>query len=80
MKQLKWSMPLVLLVTMTFSGCSWCEKVVEVEVDRPVYIDVPVRCTIPDVNCSWSGIPTHEVPVKLMECIVELKRASEVCQ
>ena len=80
MRQSVLSMLLVTSALMTFSGCSWCEKIVEVEIDRPVYIDVPVSCTIPDTNCSWTGVPTHEVSIKLMECIVNLKRASEVCK
>ena len=67
----------VLLISMTFNGC--CKPEI-IEVDKPIEVKVPIKCTVPDVNCSWSNVPTHEVPIKMMECIVNLKQARKVCQ
>ena len=66
---------LATLTTLTFSGCSWCETIVEV----PKPYAVPTPCEVPKVNCKFSGDGSEPV-VRLLECIVEQKKAMEVCQ
>ena len=61
------------------TACSWCE--IEVEKIKTVEIKVPQKCIVPKPQgCKWDNIPAHEVPVKLLECIIELKKNTEVCQ
>lgn len=65
---------LAILTTITFSGCSWCEKTIYV--DRPVEVLVPVKCEIPAVDCEFSGLGATPA-VKAFECISNQKRAME---
>lgn len=68
-----------IFISLTFNSCSLCQEVVEVEVDRPIYIDVPVSCTVPDTNCSWSDIPSNQIPIEMLKCIYDLKISIRVC-
>ena len=66
------------LVIVSCSGCS--EPRVEIQyIDRPVEVLVPVKCTVPDVECNWSGSDV-EVVAGMFKCIVDQKMASKVCQ
>ena len=66
----------VILTTMTFSGCTCKEQVRYVDVPLPYA--VPVPCDVPDVNCSFKGEGSEPV-IRMLECIVDQKKAIEVC-
>lgn len=66
---------LMLFALLLFSGCS--EKVY---IDRPVYVDVPVACKVPDVHCDFNLATDTEVIVRLRTCIEDLKKSIEVCK
>ena len=63
-----------ILILTLFSGCT---KEVIVEVPKPYA--VPVPCKVPDVHCEAKG-EDNEVIVGLLQCIIDLKRAAEVCK
>lgn len=64
----------VILTSILFDGCN---KEVIVEVPKPYA--VPVKCVVPDVNCTFSGSDV-EVLEEVMKCIVDLKSANKVCE
>jgi len=70
----------LILAILTYSGCCK-DKVITVE--KPVIkikeVKVPVKCKIPDVNCSFEG-NDFEPTEKLLECVIQQKRAMEVCK
>ena len=70
---------LMLLVTtilmLSISGCT--PKTIYV--DREVIVKVPVKCIVPNTPCDPRG-NDGEVVVDLMECIIDLKKAQEVCR
>lgn len=68
---------LAVLIITTFSGCG-CEPTVQF-VDRPVEVKVPIKCKMPEVQCSFEGTGA-EPAVKAFECISNQKRAMEVCK
>jgi len=65
---------LALLSITTFSGCTKT-----VYVDVPVPYAVPTPCKVPKVDCKFNGIGSEPI-VKLLECIVNQKKAMSVCQ
>lgn len=71
MKQL--AMLFLLLGVLLFSGCK------TVYVDRPVYVKVPVKCIVNDVECTLEGTDS-EIVLKLAECIIDLKQEAKRCQ
>ena len=71
-------MPLALFVLLNLTNCSLCER--EIYVDRVVKVNVPVRCSVPYVGCDFNRSTDTEVISGLLECIVNLKRANEVCK
>jgi uncharacterized lipoprotein YajG len=66
---------LTVFVLLTLTACS-C-KTEYIEVPKPYA--VPITCVVDDVNCSVSGSDT-EVIINLLECIINLKKSSEVCR
>ena len=75
---------LSILILVSFSGCSCKQSELEAYAKaNPVmeYVKVPVKCIVPDTNCTvdQNGSNT-EVIIDLLECIVDLKRANEVCK
>lgn len=80
---IKYSLSILAIVLLT--GCSNkpCEPKVVTEIkyiDRPVAVEVPVKCKIAqDVRCDFKGdgfMPT----TKLLECIAIQKRVIESCK
>jgi len=51
-----------------------------VYVKKPVEVLVPTKCIVPDVNCSFDRNTSTEVISSLLECIIDLKKASEICK
>ena len=70
-------MLLGVLTIMTFSGCA--SKSIVKYVDKPYEVKVPVKCVVPDANCTFGRKTDTEVISALLECIVDMKRNSEVC-
>jgi len=62
---------------VSFSGCGGAEVRY---VDKPYEVKVPVKCVVPDVNCTFDRKTDTEVINACLECIVNLKRAQEVCK
>ena len=67
------------LISLSFSGCSWCTEIEYRDRNVPFEVKVPVACSVPETNCTIEGTDT-EVVVKLVECIVDLREAAKVCQ
>ena len=68
----------MMLSLLILTACS--SKVQTVYVDKPFEIKVPIKCIVPDVNCSFNKDTDTEVVGSLLECITNLKRANEVCK
>lgn len=66
----------MLCVTL-ITGC--CEKE-KVFVDRPVEVKVPVKCIVPDTNCSFDRNTSTEVIASMLECIIDMKHNEKVCK
>jgi len=49
-------------------------------VDKPYRVNVPVKCIIPDTNCTFSRRTDTEVISAMLECIVEMKHNEEICK
>ena len=75
MKQKSLLTILVILTTLIFSGCV-AEKIVYV--DKPVPYAVPVKCEVPEVKCNFKGKGSEPI-LRLLECVVDQKKAMEVC-
>ena len=60
------------------TSCADKEKIVYV--DRYKTVKVPVSCKTPDVSCDFNRTTYTEVVASMLECIVDLKRANEVCR
>lgn len=61
---------------LIFSGCA--EKIVYV--DRPIEVEIPQKCIIPDVHCNFNKETDTEVINAMLMCIEDFKKASEVCK
>lgn len=63
-----------------FSGCciGECKPIIKY-VDKPYEVKVPVKCEVPKVDCTFDRNTDTDVISSLLECIIDLKRASEVC-
>ena len=68
---------LMLFVISTITGCSWCTRTEYVNV--PYEVKVPVKCVVPDANCTFDRNTSNGVITSLLECIVDMKRNAEVC-
>lgn len=65
--------PLSLLIT----GC--CKPTIEY-VNVPYEVKVPTKCIVPESECNFDRQTRTEVVNSLLECVVDLKRNSEVCR
>ena len=66
-------------VILTITACSQNKPVVKY-VDKPYEVKVPVKCIVPDTNCSFNRKTDTEVISSLLECIIKMKRNEEVCK
>ncbi len=69
---------LIALSILTFQACSSKQEVRYV--DRPVAVNVPVKCVVPDAECDFNRTTYTGVVSSMMECIVNMKRNEEVCK
>lgn len=63
---------------LILTGCSWRTRTEYINV--PYDVIVPVRCVVPDANCSFDRNTSSGVITSLLECVIELKRNQEVCK
>lgn len=69
----------MMFVLVTLTACS--SKQVEYKyIDVPYEVKVPVKCKVPVTYCDFNRTTYTEVIDSLEECIVDLKRNSEVCK
>lgn len=66
---------LMIFVLLLFNGCA--EKVY---VDRPIKVEIPVKCIVPKTHCDFNKDTDTEVIVSLRTCIEDLKKSIEVCK
>jgi hypothetical protein len=69
----------VVIVAVMMSGCLWCEpEIRERVITETKIVKVEVPCNVPKVGCDLGkgGVDTSH---KMIECIIEQKRAMEVC-
>ncbi len=69
---------MIALSLLAMTACS-CKPEVKY-VDKPYRVNVPVKCIVPDANCSFDRPTYTEVVSSMMECIVEMKRNEELCK
>jgi len=63
---------LAILILIAFSGCSQKEPLNIVKVKG--------TCQTPNVNCDFRGETIDQILGKYLECIIDLKKANEVCK
>lgn len=67
---------LISSVIIILSGC--CEPQVEYR-DRWKEVKVPVKCAVPDTNCTWTGNDSL-LAAQMYACILQMKEDIKVCQ
>jgi hypothetical protein len=65
----------LIFAILAFSGCTKT-----VYVDRVKYVDIPVKCRVPSVECSTQGKNDVEIVSEMIRCIYDLKEAAKVCK
>jgi len=65
----------LIFVILAFSGCTKT-----VYVDRVKYVNIPVKCDVPNVECSTQGKNDVEIVSEMIRCIYDLKEAAKVCK
>lgn len=69
---------IVISILIMLTGCGTTTVTKPIIKTETVEVKVPVKCNIPKVECNLHG-KDFEVIGKMLECIVEQKRAIEVC-
>lgn len=49
-------------------------------VDKPYEVKVPVKCVVPDANCSFDRTTYTETISSMLECIIIMKHNAELCK
>ena len=79
MKQSKNSLIILsLLILVVFSGCVAKPEIRYI--DKPHEVKIPVKCKVPDANCSFDRETDTEVISSLLECIINMKQNEKVCK
>jgi len=68
----------IILLLLTITACS--TKVEKVYIDKPFEVQIPIKCVVPDVNCSFKKGTYTEIIGSMLECISDLKKANKVCK
>ena len=74
---------LTLSMLLILGGCSSSSKTPEpITVYHPVETVVPVKCEVPEVTCRYTdkGLTAKEVVREMYQCIIDLRKALEVCR
>jgi len=69
---------LMLFLLLIITACS-CKPIVRY-VDKPYEVKVPVKCIVPDANCSFDRNTSTGVISSMLECIIDMKKNEEVCK
>jgi len=70
----------MLFAALTLTSCS-SKKEIEIRyIDKPYRVSVPVKCIVPEANCSFNRETDTEVINALIECIVNMKKNDEICK
>ena len=69
----------MLSVILTLNSCSECKPEIRY-VDKPYEVKVPVKCNVPDANCSFDRNTSTGVISSMLECIIDMKKNEEVCK
>jgi len=69
----------MLSVILTLSSCSECKPDI-IYIDKPYEVKIPVKCVVPDANCSFDRNTSTGVISSLVECIIDMKKNEEVCK
>lgn len=70
------------LIALSLLILTACSK----EPPKPIYIyettevKVPVKCVVPDVDCSFDRPTYTGVIDSLLECIIDLVKSNEACK
>ena len=72
-------MLLILLLISLITACSKPKPQTKI-VYRYKEVKVPVKCKVPEVYCDFNKSTSTEVINSLLMCIIEQKRAMEVCK
>lgn len=67
---------IILFMVIILNGCV-CEPLPPKVVTETIYVKVPVKHKLPDINCDFSG-DGFEPTEKLLQCIVKQKRVIEL--
>ena len=70
---------LMLLSILILTSCSKCKPEIRY-VDKPYEVKVPVKCIVPDANCSFNRKTDTEVISSMLECIINMKHNEEKCK
>lgn len=70
---------MTVFVLLTLAACSSCEPEVKY-VDVPYEVKVPVKCVVPEANCTFNRDTDTEVIASMLECIIDMKHNEEVCK
>ena len=66
---------------LILTSCSKCPEPTTEYITKYEYVDVPIKCTTPNVSCSVDANSSYtDVVNELIICIYELKKANEVCK
>jgi hypothetical protein len=49
-------------------------------VDKPYRVNVPVKCIVPDANCSFDRVTDTGVINAMLECIIDMKHNERKCK
>ena len=72
-------MYLIVFVVLTLTACSTKEPEIRY-VDKPYEVKVPIKCIVPDANCSFNRDTYTGVISAMLECIVDMKHNEEKCK
>ena len=70
---------LMLCGVLIFQACSKPEPIIKY-VDKPYEVKVPIKCIVPDANCTFKRDTYTEVLNAYVECITDMKKNEEVCR
>ena len=68
----------MIFVILTFQACTTKPEIRYV--NKPYRVYVPVKCIVPDSNCSFNRKTDTGVLSAMMECIVDMVHNEEKCK
>lgn len=71
---------LIVFAILTLTACTNNPEPKPIYIYETVEVKVPVKCIVPDVNCSFDRPTDTEVISSLLECIIDFFKSVEVCK